>query len=127
MTASGLFGTVIAIDGDVITLESPSGGRTDWLRGAIAKLASPPYAEDDRAAEDEDGEYDAEAYEEEYADDQPGDESYEVGAPDRAAPDGRDRVGDAGPDAPGTSRPGAGGSAVTGTDAPSQGEAERRA
>jgi preprotein translocase subunit YajC len=44
MTGSGLFGTIVDIDGDVITLESPSGGRTDWLRGAIAKLAEPPYA-----------------------------------------------------------------------------------
>ncbi len=44
MTGSGLFGTIVDIDGDVITLESPSGGRTDWLRGAIAKLAEPPFA-----------------------------------------------------------------------------------
>lgn len=59
MTGSGLFGTVVEVDGDVITLESPAGGRTDWLRGAIGKLATPPYAEyededveDDDAAED---------------------------------------------------------------------------
>lgn len=44
MTGSGLFGTIVDIDGDVITLESPSGGRTDWLRGAISKLAEPPFA-----------------------------------------------------------------------------------
>ncbi len=53
MTGSGLFGTVVDVDGDVITLESPSGGRTDWLRGAISKLATPPYAEDEEYAEDE--------------------------------------------------------------------------
>ena len=47
MTGSGLFGTVVDIDGDVITLESPSGARTDWLRAAISKLASPPWAEVD--------------------------------------------------------------------------------
>lgn len=52
MTGSGLFGTVIDIDGDVITLESPSGAQTDWLRAAIAKRATPPYAE----PFDEDGE-----------------------------------------------------------------------
>lgn len=77
MTASGLFGTVVAIDGDVISLESPSGARTDWLRGAIAKLATPPYA---AAADDEqdEGEYDEEyaegegeySEEEEYFDDE---------------------------------------------------------
>lgn len=56
MTGSGLFGTIVDIDGDVITLESPSGGRTDWLRGAIAKLAEPPYAapeENDTASDEE--------------------------------------------------------------------------
>lgn len=45
MTGSGFFGTVIDIDGDVITLESPSGAQTDWLRAAIAKHSTPPYAE----------------------------------------------------------------------------------
>lgn len=59
MTHGGLFGTVVAIDGDVITLESPSGGQTDWLRAAISKLATPPYA---TPAEDETE--DAEEYEE---------------------------------------------------------------
>jgi preprotein translocase subunit YajC len=57
MTGSGLFGTVIAVDGDVITLESPSGGQTDWLRAAISKLATPPYAPVD---EDGEGEYEGE-------------------------------------------------------------------
>ena len=47
MTGSGLFGTVVDIDGDVVTLESPSGARTDWLRAAISKLASPPWSEAD--------------------------------------------------------------------------------
>lgn len=58
MTGSGLFGTIIDIDGDVITLESPSGAQTDWLRAAISKHATPPYAEpledDDEAVSDED-------------------------------------------------------------------------
>ncbi len=56
MTHGGLFGTIVDIDGDVITLESPSGGRTDWLRAAIAKLAEPPFAapaEEGDALEDE--------------------------------------------------------------------------
>ena len=58
MTSSGLFGTIVDVDGDVITLESPSGARTDWLRAAIAKLSTPPYATDD-----EDALGDEEAYE----------------------------------------------------------------
>lgn len=52
MTGSGLFGTVVEVDGDAITLES-AGSRSVWIRGAIAKLAEPPVAvpddEDDAA------------------------------------------------------------------------------
>jgi preprotein translocase subunit YajC len=112
MTASGLFGTVIAVDGDVITLESPSGGRTDWLRGAIAKLATPPYAEE---SEDDVVEDDEEPYEDEYLDDDAGvDEvEYDDEAADPARRGGADEAGH--------------GREVTGTDAPAQGEAERRA
>lgn len=56
MTGSGMFGTVVDIDGDAITLESPSGDESVWLRSAIAKLAEPPYAveqvlEDDTVAD----------------------------------------------------------------------------
>jgi preprotein translocase subunit YajC len=53
MTGSGLFGTVVDVDGDVITLESPSGARTDWLRAAIAKHATPPWAEDVEGEEED--------------------------------------------------------------------------
>jgi preprotein translocase subunit YajC len=54
MTGGGLFGTIIDIDGDVITLESPSGAQTDWLRAGISKLATPPWgpARDDEASDD---------------------------------------------------------------------------
>lgn len=69
MTGSGLFGTIIAIDGDVITLESPSGAQTDWLRAAISKHATPPYAQDE-AEEFEDEVDDAEDLDEdEYVED----------------------------------------------------------
>lgn len=46
MTGSGFFGTISAVDGDRITLES-AGTRTVWLRQAIAKVV-----EDDSVAED---------------------------------------------------------------------------
>ena len=77
MTGSGLFGTVVDVDGDVITLESPSGARTDWLRAAIAKLESPPFAStQEEDAYDEEGTF----------------EEQEAGesAPDEGAPDGPD-------------------------------------
>jgi preprotein translocase subunit YajC len=63
MTGSGLFGTVVEVDGDAVTLETtPGGAHTVWLRAAIAKVASPPYAgvsdvdEDAEDADDEDDE-----------------------------------------------------------------------
>lgn len=53
MTGSGLFGTVVAVEGDVVTLESTPGNQSRWLKAAIAKLVDPPVEETD---EDEDAE-----------------------------------------------------------------------
>ncbi|MBO9569686.1 MAG: preprotein translocase subunit YajC [Cellulomonas iranensis] len=47
MTGSGLFGTVTAIEDDVITLESTPGTRTRWLRAAIARKVEPPVVAED--------------------------------------------------------------------------------
>lgn len=52
MTGSGLFGTIVAIENDVITLESTPGSQTRWLRAAIAKLVEPPVEEDGTDEED---------------------------------------------------------------------------
>ena len=41
MTGSGLYGTIVDIDGDTVTLESTPGSRTRWIRAAIAKLVPP--------------------------------------------------------------------------------------
>jgi preprotein translocase subunit YajC len=51
MTGSGLYGTIVAVDGDTITLESTPGNRTRWIRAAIAKLVPP--VEDDAAVDDD--------------------------------------------------------------------------
>ncbi|MBB2921831.1 preprotein translocase subunit YajC [Cellulomonas cellasea] len=59
MTGSGMLGTVVAIDGDEITLESTPGNRSRWLRAAIAKLVEAPVtasAEEDVTVVDEDPE-----------------------------------------------------------------------
>lgn len=40
MTGAGFFGTVTAIDGEVVTLESSPGTSTRWLRAAIARPAA---------------------------------------------------------------------------------------
>ena len=47
MTASGLLGTVVAVEDDVITLESSPGAHTRWIRAAIAKKIDPPVEEID--------------------------------------------------------------------------------
>ena len=81
MTGSGLFGTIVDVDGDTITLESTPGNRTRWIRAAIAKLVPPAdetTEEDAEDAVDGDGSYDdAEAfddgtYDETFRDEEPG-------------------------------------------------------
>ena len=44
MTASGFYGTIVDIDGDVITLESTPGIETMWKRDAVASVTEPPFA-----------------------------------------------------------------------------------
>lgn len=58
MTGSGLFGTVVEVEGDIITLESTPGSRTRWLRAAISKKIEPAAAEigEIEADDDEDDE-----------------------------------------------------------------------
>lgn len=53
MTGSGLFGVIVDVEDDRITVESggPGGSRTVWLRAAIAKLVDPPV--DPELADDE--------------------------------------------------------------------------
>lgn len=53
MTGSGLFGTVVEVDGDVVTLETSPGVTSRWLRPAIAKPVPPPVEDEDE--DDEDG------------------------------------------------------------------------
>ena len=60
MTGSGLYGTIVAVDGDTITLESTPGNQTRWIRAAIAKLVEPVEEtvddEDDTEYADDDAE-----------------------------------------------------------------------
>lgn len=56
MTTAGFYGTIVDIDGDAITLQSPAGDETVWNRQAIARLAELPLAEDaDESEPGEDG------------------------------------------------------------------------
>ena len=57
MTASGLLGTVVDVEDDVITLESSPGSTTRWIRAAISKKIEPVEdVADDEDDEDEDDE-----------------------------------------------------------------------
>lgn len=52
MTGSGMYGTVVEVEDDVVTLESTPGNRSRWVKAAIARLVEPPVEEDE--VEDED-------------------------------------------------------------------------
>ncbi|HEY3437966.1 MAG TPA: preprotein translocase subunit YajC [Actinotalea sp.] len=51
MTASGLFGTIVAVDEDVITLETSPGVTSRWVRRAILERVTPPVADEDDSAD----------------------------------------------------------------------------
>lgn len=44
VTTSGFLGTIVDIDGDAVTLESPSGDETVWLKAAINQPMDIPLA-----------------------------------------------------------------------------------
>lgn len=62
VTTGGFYGTIVDIDGGVVTLASPSGVETLWNRNNIVGQAEPPFAvEDEEEPDDEDDELDASA------------------------------------------------------------------
>lgn len=56
MTGSGMYGTVVSVDGDEVTLESTPGNESRWIKAAIARLVEPPV-EDTEADETDDAEW----------------------------------------------------------------------
>lgn len=55
VTGSGFYGKIVAVDGDAVTLESPAGDETVWMRAAIqgaAEIPLSPITEEEAAAED---------------------------------------------------------------------------
>ena len=51
MTGSGMYGTVVEVDGDEVTLESMPGQQSVWIKAAIARLVEPPVADEDETDE----------------------------------------------------------------------------
>ncbi|WP_216379278.1 preprotein translocase subunit YajC [Arcanobacterium phocae] len=47
VTSSGFFGRIVDIDGDAVTLESPSGDETVWMRSAIMSQMNIPLSIED--------------------------------------------------------------------------------
>lgn len=43
-THSGFYGRIVDVDGDAVTLETPSGVETVWHKNAIAGPGEPPFA-----------------------------------------------------------------------------------
>lgn len=81
MTRSGMYGTLVEVDGDTVTLEIAPGVETQWVRAAIAKLVEePPAVEDD---EYEDDEYDEDEYEDDDARKTTGDDAVAEPVADR--------------------------------------------
>ncbi|MGO1636988.1 preprotein translocase subunit YajC [Ancrocorticia populi] len=54
VTTAGFFGTIVDIDGDAVTLQSPSGDESVWLRSSINAVSDLPLGddEDEETAED---------------------------------------------------------------------------
>ncbi|MDY6144002.1 MAG: preprotein translocase subunit YajC [Arcanobacterium sp.] len=53
VTASGFLGRIVDIDGDAVTLESPAGDETVWLRSSIAAQMDIPFADAPEDSEEE--------------------------------------------------------------------------
>ncbi|GIG38198.1 preprotein translocase subunit YajC [Cellulomonas pakistanensis] len=60
MTGSGMYGYVVVVEGDEVTLEDiPGGSQTVWIKAAIARLVEPPVVDEDETDEvaDDDAEW----------------------------------------------------------------------
>lgn len=52
VTQAGFFGRIVDIDGDAVTLESPSGDETVWMRTAIVAQMDIPLGRTDEDTDD---------------------------------------------------------------------------
>lgn len=72
MTHGGLYGTVVSIDDDVVTLETSPGVTMRWAKRAVAKVVTPLDEDADDELDDDDDvddEFSDDEYDEEYVDD----------------------------------------------------------
>ena len=52
VTTSGFFGKIVDVDGDAVTLQSPGGDETVWLRSSINAVSDLPLGESAEDADD---------------------------------------------------------------------------
>ena len=83
MTIGRMYGTVVEVDGDRVTLELYDGATGQWDKSGIAKLVDPPVDDE----EYDDDEYDDDEYDDEELEDAPeGDAASPPKAPDEDTP-----------------------------------------
>ena len=66
LTGAGIFGTVLDVAADRVTLETAPGTRITVLRSTIARRITPQTVEDDEAWEDHDGDHHGDAADEDH-------------------------------------------------------------
>ena len=54
MTTSGLYATTAEVQEDVLVLETAPGSRSRWAKAAVARIVTPPTADDDASTDDGD-------------------------------------------------------------------------
>ncbi|MGK2348247.1 preprotein translocase subunit YajC [Actinomyces sp. W5033] len=54
-TRAGFYGTVVEVDGDVVTLATPLGDESLWAKSAIVGAEEPPFASPHEEPDDEVG------------------------------------------------------------------------
>ena len=88
MTIGRMYGTVVEVDGDRVTLELLDGGTGQWDKSGIAKLVEPPVEADDELDDElDDEEYDEDDYDDEDWEDAPEDDAASPSpAPDEDTP-----------------------------------------
>ncbi|WP_136194437.1 preprotein translocase subunit YajC [Actinomyces ruminicola] len=50
-TRAGFYGTVVEVDGDVVTLATPLGDESLWAKNAIVGAEEPPFAPDEHSTD----------------------------------------------------------------------------
>ena len=84
MTIGRMYGTVVEVEGDRVTLELSDGAVGQWDKTGIAKLVEPPF-EDEELEDDQESEGEFDDEDDDGADETDDEEWEEIEAPDDAS------------------------------------------